>query len=53
MSQKKIRVMIVDDSALVRQIVSMAIAKVKDIEVIATASDPLFALEKMRGEWPD
>ncbi len=49
----KIKVMIVDDSALVRQVVSQALAKEPGIEVIATASDPVFAIEKLRAQWPD
>lgn len=49
----KIKVMIVDDSALVRQVVSQALAKEPGIEVIATASDPVFAIEKLRTAWPD
>ncbi|MBK1680176.1 protein-glutamate methylesterase/protein-glutamine glutaminase [Rhodocyclus tenuis] len=53
MSTDKIKVMIVDDSALVRQVVSQALAREPGIEVIATASDPLFALEKMKAQWPD
>jgi len=48
-----IKVMIVDDSALVRQVVSQAIAREPGIEVLATASDPLFALDKMKSAWPD
>ncbi len=50
---EKIKVMIVDDSALVRQVVSQALAADAGIEVIATASDPIFALEKMKTRWPD
>ena len=50
---EKIKVMIVDDSALVRQVVSQALATDPGIEVIATASDPIFALEKMKARWPD
>lgn len=49
----KIKVMIVDDSALVRQVVSQALSQDPGIEVIATASDPLFALDKMKSLWPD
>ena len=49
----KIKVMIVDDSAVVRQVVAQALAGDPGIEVIATASDPLFALDKMRTQWPD
>jgi len=48
-----IRVMIVDDSAIVRQVASAAIAAQPDMVVMATAADPLFAMEKMRREWPD
>jgi len=49
----KIRVLIVDDSALVRQLVSQALATDPDIEVMGTASDPIFAIQKMKVEWPD
>ena len=49
----KIKVMVVDDSAVVRQVVTQAIASDPGIEVIATAQDPVFALEKMRTRWPD
>ena len=48
-----IKVMIVDDSALVRQVVSQALAKEPGIEVIATAADPIFAVDKLRQQWPD
>jgi two-component system chemotaxis response regulator CheB len=48
-----IRVMIIDDSAIVRQVASAAIAAQPDMEVIATAADPLFAMDKMRRQWPD
>lgn len=48
-----IKVMIVDDSALVRQVISQTLAKAPGIEVIATASDPLFAVDKLRAAWPD
>ncbi len=49
----KIKVMIVDDSALVRQIVSHALSTDPGIEVIGAASDPLFAIQKMKTQWPD
>ena len=50
---ERIKVMIVDDSALVRQVVAQALACDPGIEVIATASDPIFALQKMKTLWPD
>ncbi len=53
MSERPIRVMIVDDSAVVRQVVAAAIADAPGMEVMATASDPLFAMNKMRSDWPD
>jgi len=49
----KIRVMIVDDSAVVRQVIRENLEREADIEVIAAASDPLFALERMKTDWPD
>jgi two-component system chemotaxis response regulator CheB len=49
----KIKVMIVDDSALVRQVVSQALASDPGIEVSDVASDPIFALQKMKSRWPD
>lgn len=48
-----IRVLVVDDSAVVRQVMSEILGKAPGIKVIATASDPLFALDKMKLEWPD
>jgi len=48
-----IKVMIVDDSAVVRQVLSSTLGEDAAIEVIATAPDPIFALEKMQRAWPD
>lgn len=50
---RRISVMIVDDSAVVRQVLAAALEKDAEIEILGTASDPLFALEKMQREWPD
>ena len=49
----KIRVMIVDDSAVVRQVIRENLERESDIEVIGAAADPLFALERMKNNWPD
>lgn len=49
----KIRVMIVDDSAVARQTLSMVLSDDPKIEVISTARDPFEAAEKMRREMPD
>ncbi|MBI9091731.1 MAG: chemotaxis response regulator protein-glutamate methylesterase [Desulfobacterium sp.] len=51
--KKKIRVLVVDDSALVRQTISGILASDPDIEVMATAGDPFEAARKMRDEVPD
>lgn len=48
-----IKVMIVDDSAVVRQVLSAVLVKDPSIELIAAVSDPLFAIERMRTKWPD
>ena len=49
----KIRVMIVDDSAVVRQVLTATLSADPGISVIGAASDPVFALDKMNKEWPD
>jgi two-component system chemotaxis response regulator CheB len=48
-----IKVFIVDDSAVVREIVQTVLAKHRDIQVIGVASDPIFAMDKMKNNWPD
>jgi two-component system chemotaxis response regulator CheB len=50
---KKIKVMLVDDSAVVRQVLAAVLARDPELEVIATAADPLFAMNKMNQNWPD
>jgi len=50
---KKIRVMLVDDSATVRQVLTKLLHEHPDIEVIGAATDPIFAMEKMKNAWPD
>jgi two-component system chemotaxis response regulator CheB len=53
MKTKKIRVLIVDDSAVVRQTMSDILSSDPAIEVMATASDPYVAADRMREEIPD
>ncbi len=50
---KKIKVLVIDDSALVRQMLSDILNKDKAVEVIGTASDPLVAREKIKKLQPD
>ncbi|MEV4641785.1 chemotaxis response regulator protein-glutamate methylesterase [Actinoplanes sp. NPDC049548] len=49
----RIKVLIVDDSAVVRQVLATRLRASADIEVIGTVSDPVFAMEHMNREWPD
>jgi two-component system chemotaxis response regulator CheB len=51
--KKKVRVLIVDDSAVVRRTLSHILSSDPSIEVMATASDPFIAAEKMLREVPD
>jgi len=50
---KKIRVLVVDDSAIVRKILSETLNKANDIEVIGTAPDPYVARDKIVSLQPD
>ncbi len=50
---EKIKVFLVDDSAVVRQVLAALLARDPSIEVIGAAPDPIFALEKMNACWPD
>lgn len=49
----KTRVLIVDDSAVVRTALSEILSSDPEIEVMATAADPFIAAERMRHEVPD
>lgn len=49
----KIKVLIVDDSAVVRQTLSHIIESDPQLEVMGTASDPFFAAKKIAEEVPD
>jgi two-component system chemotaxis response regulator CheB len=48
-----IRVLIVDDSAVVRSTLAAVLQTDRSIEVMATASDPYAAVDRMRTEVPD
>ena len=49
----RIKVMVVDDSAVVRQVVTGLLAADPDIEVIAAVADPILAIARMKVQWPD
>ncbi|WP_317984266.1 response regulator [Candidatus Dactylopiibacterium carminicum] len=48
-----IKVLIVDDSILVREAARSLLERQPGIRVLDTAIDPLHTMEKMRREWPD
>ncbi|WP_144394491.1 protein-glutamate methylesterase/protein-glutamine glutaminase [Pleionea sediminis] len=50
---KKIRVLIVDDSALIRLLLSEILSQDKSINIVGTASDPYEAREKIKKTHPD
>jgi two-component system, chemotaxis family, protein-glutamate methylesterase/glutaminase len=50
---RKIRVLIVDDSAIVRKVLAEALASEPDLEVVGTAPDPYVARDKIVRLHPD
>src|SRR5579872_5770055 len=53
MSTEKIKVLIVDDSALVRQTLTEVLSSDPEIEIIGTAGDPFVAAERIAEQLPD
>ncbi len=49
----QINVLIVDDSAVVRQVLTATLSQDPGIKVIGAVSDPLFAMARMQVQWPD
>jgi len=49
----KIRVLVIDDSVLVRKILTEILTSSPEIEVIGTAADPLIAREMIKQLNPD
>ena len=49
----RIKVMVVDDSAVVRQVMSDLLNEDPDIEVIAAVADPILAMARLKVQWPD
>ena len=48
-----IKVLVVDDSAVVRQVLTGMLGAVRDMQVINAVADPLLAMERMKIQWPD
>ncbi len=49
----RIKVMVVDDSAVVRQVVTGLLSEDPEIEVVAAVADPILAMARMKVAWPD
>jgi two-component system chemotaxis response regulator CheB len=49
----QIKVMVVDDSAVVRQVMSGMLTAAPGIQLVAACADPLLAIERMKIQWPD
>lgn len=50
---KKANVLIVDDSAVVRQVLGDLITADPDLELMGAVADPIFAMKRMEKQWPD
>jgi two-component system chemotaxis response regulator CheB len=48
-----IKVMVVDDSAVVRQVVAGLLGAAPGMQVVAAVADPLLAMERLKLQWPD
>ncbi|HEX8949100.1 MAG TPA: chemotaxis response regulator protein-glutamate methylesterase [Dissulfurispiraceae bacterium] len=53
MADGKTKVMIVDDSAVIRHLLTEILSRTDDLEVAGTAQDPVFALGKIKKIKPD
>ena len=47
------KVIVVDDSAVVRQVISTILSQDRSIHILAAVADPIFAMQRMRMQWPD
>jgi two-component system, chemotaxis family, protein-glutamate methylesterase/glutaminase len=53
MTTPRVKVLIVDDSAVVRQVMTHLLEKDPQIDVIGAVPDPIFAMHRMNQQWPD
>ncbi|MDC8756460.1 protein-glutamate methylesterase/protein-glutamine glutaminase [Janthinobacterium fluminis] len=49
----RIKVLVVDDAAVVRQVITAVLNADPRIEVVGALANPLLAIERMRQQWPD
>ncbi|MBX9607394.1 MAG: response regulator, partial [Gammaproteobacteria bacterium] len=47
------KVFVIDDSAVVRQVVADLVKNAPGLHLAGVAPDPIYALEKMQRDWPD
>jgi len=50
---KKIKVLVVDDSAVIRKVLGDLLSRDPEIELLGAAADPIFAMRRMEAQWPD
>ena len=50
---EKVKVLVVDDSAVVRRVTSDILATDPGVELLGAAPDPIFAMQRMERQWPD
>lgn len=48
-----IKVMVVDDSAVMRQVMTAMLGATPGMELMCAVADPLLAMERMKIQWPD
>lgn len=53
MTKRRTSVLVVDDSAVIRRVLTEVLSADPDIEMIGAASDPIFAMNHMQRRWPD
>ena len=53
MTGRTIRVLVIDDSALVRELLTRILEQEPGIEVIGTAMDPIYAIKMIKSQKPD
>lgn len=50
---RQISVLVVDDSAVVRQAMTGALSRDRSIRLAGAVADPVFAMQRMKMDWPD
>ncbi|RYE92134.1 MAG: response regulator, partial [Oxalobacteraceae bacterium] len=53
MPLNEIKVLVVDDSAVVRKVLGAMLESAPGIRLLHAVADPLLAIERMKQQWPD